>query len=270
MNSPLKTNNLKVTSYYGDRTYTYQGNRISDFHHGIDLVGGNEVVAFMDGVVTSLVNVGEQYGRMCYVNLKHDNGYYTKYFHLKSGSILVNVGDRVSKGDILGIIGNTGQSTGIHLHFQIDKGSNDSSINPYDYIFNDKKLGDDNNNNKYNVGDIVNINGVYVSSSSTEKLVPLITRGKITRIVNGRNPYLLDNGNIGWVNDDCIIDNVYLSNYTYKGDSIVDALNLINVDSSFNYRKKLAIKNGINDYYGSSEQNIKLLNLLKNGKLIKV
>jgi hypothetical protein len=59
---------------------------------------------------------------------------------------------------------------------------------------------------KYAVGDVVDIDGVYVSSNSTEKLVPKITRGTITRIVEGaRNPYLLDDGNIGWVNDECII-----------------------------------------------------------------
>lgn len=62
---------------------------------------------------------------------------------------------------------------------------------------------------KYKVGDVVNINGVYVSSTSTEKLNPLITRGTITRIVEGaRNPYLLDDGGIGWVNDDCIVDEI--------------------------------------------------------------
>ena len=60
---------------------------------------------------------------------------------------------------------------------------------------------------KYKIGDVVDINGVYVSSNSTEKLTPAIKRGTITRIVEGtRNPYLLDNGNIGWVNDACIVE----------------------------------------------------------------
>lgn len=59
---------------------------------------------------------------------------------------------------------------------------------------------------KYKVGDIVNINGVYTSSTSTNKLKPAVTTGTITKIAIGaRNPYLLNNGNIGWVNDDCII-----------------------------------------------------------------
>ena len=60
---------------------------------------------------------------------------------------------------------------------------------------------------KHKVSEVVEINGVYVSSMSTEKLTPKITKGTITKIVEGaRNPYLLDNGNIGWVNDDCIVE----------------------------------------------------------------
>lgn len=59
---------------------------------------------------------------------------------------------------------------------------------------------------KHKVGEVVTINGVYVSSTSTAKLRPTITKGTITKIVNARNPYLLDDGKIGWVNDDCIVE----------------------------------------------------------------
>lgn len=63
-----------------------------------------------------------------------------------------------------------------------------------------------NNNTGRNIGDIVRINGVYTSSSSTKKLTPTTKSGMITRIIPGaKNPYLLNNGNIGWVNDSCII-----------------------------------------------------------------
>ena len=56
------------------------------------------------------------------------------------------------------------------------------------------------------VGDVVNINGVYTSSMSTNKLKPAVTSGKITKIVNGaNNPYLLNDGNIGWINESCIV-----------------------------------------------------------------
>jgi N-acetylmuramoyl-L-alanine amidase len=59
---------------------------------------------------------------------------------------------------------------------------------------------------KYKVGDIVTINGVYISSTSANKLKPAVTKGTITKIVVGaRNPYLLNDGNIGWINSDCIV-----------------------------------------------------------------
>ena len=66
-------------------------------------------------------------------------------------------------------------------------------------------VNESNNNTGRNVGDVVTINGVYASSSSTRRLNPAVTSGMITRIIPGaRNPYLLNNGNIGWVNDSCI------------------------------------------------------------------
>lgn len=62
-------------------------------------------------------------------------------------------------------------------------------------------------NMKHKIGEKVKINKVYLSSESVNPLTPLITEGVITRIVEGaRNPYLLDNGNIGWVNDSCIVE----------------------------------------------------------------
>lgn len=55
-------------------------------------------------------------------------------------------------------------------------------------------------------GDVVTINGVYLTSMSTQRLNPSVKTGTITKIIRGaRNPYLLNNGNIGWVNDDCIV-----------------------------------------------------------------
>ena len=142
MKVPINSENIKITSRYGNRKYYYQGKLIKDFHNGIDLVpspcNNNEILAFADGVVTSMQKTGRQYGTGCYVRIKHSNGLYTLYYHLKSGTICVNVGDKVKKGQKLGIIGTTGKSTGIHLHFQIDKGSSKTSINPYDYLFKDK------------------------------------------------------------------------------------------------------------------------------------
>lgn len=62
-------------------------------------------------------------------------------------------------------------------------------------------------NLKYKIGDVVNFDKVYVSSTSTKALKPLYTSGKIVRIVNNsNNPYLIQN--IGWINDSCICEKV--------------------------------------------------------------
>lgn len=58
----------------------------------------------------------------------------------------------------------------------------------------------------HSIGEVVKINGIYVASNSTKKLNPARNSGTITKIINGaHNPYLLDNGNLGWTNDGCII-----------------------------------------------------------------
>ena len=69
--------------------------------------------------------------------------------------------------------------------------------------------------------------------------------------------------------DDGYRESGYLENSSYKGNSIVDALKQIGIDSSFENRKKLAQKNNIKNYTGTGTQNTKLLNLLKQGKLKK-
>ena len=137
---PVKANKLTVTSGFGARSYIYRGQRINDYHKGIDLIGGSEIVAFADGVVTGTCNKGEQYGQACYVRIKHPSGWQTLYYHLKSGSVCVSVGQSVKRGQKLGIMGATGQATGVHLHFQIDKGSSATAIDPYDYVFNGKEF----------------------------------------------------------------------------------------------------------------------------------
>lgn len=137
---PIKTDKLRVTSKYGKREYTYRGKRVKDFHNGIDLIGGDEIVATADGEVVSTRNEGKQYGNGCYVRIKHSNGLYTLYYHLKSGSVTVKKGQKVIKGQVIGIIGKTGKATGVHLHYQIDKGSSATAIDPTEYVLNGKEI----------------------------------------------------------------------------------------------------------------------------------
>jgi len=107
---PLKTQ--VITSYFGNRRINYS----IQFHDGIDFATliGTTVMAAMDGVVSVAV-YHRQHGN--YIVIKHSNGYKTLYSHMNSFS--VKVGDTVSKGQKIGESGNTGNSTGPHLHFSI-------------------------------------------------------------------------------------------------------------------------------------------------------
>lgn len=227
MISPIKANALSVTSYYGKRTYTYQGKKVTDFHNGIDLIANPrnnnaEIVAVEAGTVTGVQKTGEQYGTGCYVRIRHDNGLYTLYYHLRSGSIVVNKGDHVSKGQKLGIIGTTGVSTGIHLHFQIDRGSSSTSINPYDYVFNGKNIIDGGSTptpaGQYNIGDEVYIEGNLYRSSNADSPAGSIAKRKtrITRYANGaKHPYNTT-GDLGWMDASSITPIVTYTTGNYK------------------------------------------------------
>ena len=178
------------------------------YHDGIDLVGAGYTldweVAHSDGEVVNLrrdCNSFENGSYGNYVKLKHPDGYYTLYAHGAYDTVQVNIGDKVKQGQRLMYMGNTGYSFGAHLHFEV-RDTNDVRIDPTPYI--DSDLPNPEPIKKWSIGDYVCIDGVYVSSDSTEKLTPAIRHGKITRIVEARNPYLLNDGNIGWVNDECI------------------------------------------------------------------
>ena len=109
-------------------------------HNGIDLVGKDYTlaweVAHSDGTVVAVRNncngfENGSYGN--YVKIRHDNGYYTLYGHMSYNTVRVSVGQRVSKGQVLGYMGNTGMSYGGHLHFEVRTPS-DVRINPTEYL----------------------------------------------------------------------------------------------------------------------------------------
>lgn len=135
--SVLKNGYEYMTSGYGNRTYKMNGKTVSDFHQGIDLIsskyGTDYIVAFADGVV-SYAGANGGYGNVVYIN--HGNGYQTRYAHQKY--LNVKVGQAVKKGDILGYMGTTGNSTGNHVHFEVR--INGNTVNPYDYVFNGKTI----------------------------------------------------------------------------------------------------------------------------------
>lgn len=116
------TNSLIITSYFGSRW--------NSFHKGIDIAGnvGDPVDAAINGeVVYAQFNDGG-YGNLIIV--EHDNNMKSYYAHLSK--INVQVGDNVQKGDKIGEVGNTGNSTGPHLHFELRV--NDEPVDPLKYI----------------------------------------------------------------------------------------------------------------------------------------
>ena len=103
-----------ITSYFGNRTDPFLGRPA--MHAGIDFrsgVGG-EVRATGSGTVTTASFSGG-YGNM--VEIDHGQGLTTRYGHMSR--ILVKVGDRISTGDLVGLSGNTGRSTGPHIHYEV-------------------------------------------------------------------------------------------------------------------------------------------------------
>lgn len=115
-----------ITSYYGSRR--------SGFHTGIDIAGGSAsgklVLAAESGTVELVKFSNRSYGNQVVIN--HGNGVKTRYAHMLDGSISVSVGQRVSRGQPIGRVGNTGNSTGPHLHFEVIVNGN--TVNPINYI----------------------------------------------------------------------------------------------------------------------------------------
>lgn len=244
MKVPINSENIRITSYYGNRQYYYQGKLIKDFHNGIDIVpspcNNNEILAFADGVVTSVQKTGQQYGTGCYVRLKHSNGIYTLYYHLKSGSVCVNVGDNVRKGQKLGIIGTTGQSTGIHLHFQIDKGSSSTSINPYDYLFNGKEF-------------LPNTPQEDLSKYSDEELAKMVWQGKFG---NGEERKQKLGARYSVVQ--CLVNQGVGKNEKPKEESNVDILTMVKKTIRGDYGNGAERKQKLGKYYNEVQHQVNL------------
>ena len=114
-----------------DKTFVTSkfGPRWRSIHEGVDLDANlrDNIYAVEQGVVVKAGN-GRGYGKM--VRIKHAGGYETVYAHMSK--IKVKEGDRVKKGQVVGKAGNTGTSSGVHLHFEIIKDG--KPVNPESYI----------------------------------------------------------------------------------------------------------------------------------------
>lgn len=116
-----------ISSRFGRRTDPFTGRPA--MHRGLDFAGrpGTEIMSAGDGVV---IFAGSRYGYGRMVEINHGNGYVTRYAHNQEN--LVEVGDTVRKGQVIGLMGSTGRATGTHLHFEVLL--NGRQVDPLPYI----------------------------------------------------------------------------------------------------------------------------------------
>ncbi len=116
-----------ISSRYGYRNDPFTGKKA--FHHGVDVAGkkNSHVVAVASGIVTW---AGEKSGFGKLVEITHSDGYVTRYGH--NSNILVKVGDLVTQGKPIALMGSSGRSTGPHVHFEIAR--NGKTLNPAKYL----------------------------------------------------------------------------------------------------------------------------------------
>ena len=127
---PVARNQCYISSGFGFRPDPYTGRR--RMHKGVDLAGqtGTPIVAAANGVIETVYR-GRYIGLE--VKIDHGNGYVTQYGHLSSAC--VQAGQRVTRGQQIGEMGNTGRSTGPHLHYGVF--INGRAVNPLDYFYAD-------------------------------------------------------------------------------------------------------------------------------------
>ena len=116
-----------LSSHFGYRNDPFTGKKT--WHQGVDFAGkdGTEVIAVASGVVSWSGN-RHGYGNM--VEVAHGDGLLTRYAH--NDENLVEVGDLIRKGETLALMGNTGRSTGPHVHFEVFK--HGRAVDPSSYI----------------------------------------------------------------------------------------------------------------------------------------
>jgi len=116
-----------MSSPYGMRTDPFDGEQ--RWHAGVDFAGrqGSEVISVASGVVTWS---GEKSGYGLMVEVNHSDGYLTRYAHNKEN--IAQLGTVVKKGEVIAKMGNSGRSTGPHVHFEVFK--NGRVVDPATYI----------------------------------------------------------------------------------------------------------------------------------------
>lgn len=114
---PLPTSWTTVTSQFGPRTDPITKKYSNHTGSDIAAAGGTPIYAVQGGVVITSAYATNSYGE--YIAISHGNGIVTLYAHMTRGSRKVKEGDVVTQGQIIGLVGSTGKSTGNHLHIEL-------------------------------------------------------------------------------------------------------------------------------------------------------
>ena len=126
---PVEAQDYRITSGFGWRRSPFTG--LKEFHDGLDISApmGTPIIAPGEGRVCQ---VGHDSQRGRYLQIDHGKLCITTYAHLSGFN--VELGQEVKRGEIIAYMGDTGRSTGPHLHYEIEiKGK---AVNPKQYIFN--------------------------------------------------------------------------------------------------------------------------------------
>lgn len=176
-------------------------------HNGVDLVSSSgkdlSIIAIEGGTIVSAVdgiNGYDEYNSCGnFVKIRHTDGKFTRYLHMLKDSVCVKVGEKVKKGEKLGIMGNTGYSFGKHLHFDVSDGT--AFEDPLPYLKGDKTFnvtcGTD-----FKKGDKVTLNnGAKFSDGSNPFEYVYTTTYTILNISNDKTEVLIgiNNAPTGWV-----------------------------------------------------------------------
>jgi murein DD-endopeptidase MepM/ murein hydrolase activator NlpD len=129
---PVSNKDLRrVASPFGVRIHPFY--KVLKMHTGMDFTApiGTEIYATGNGIISDVIHSSRGYGNTIIID--HGYSYKTLYAHLSK--TLVKPGQKVKRGDVIGLVGSTGMSMAPHLHYEVRK--HDEPINPINFYFND-------------------------------------------------------------------------------------------------------------------------------------
>lgn len=283
-----------VTSSYGARaTITTSSGTTSSFHNGTDYGTNSKKLpqyAIEDGYVFAAQKAsdGAKYVWVIYPRIKK------AFLHYHLDSISVKAGQTVKKDTKLGTTGKTGKATGIHLHLGIRDLAklSSSQINKitWDLLRSCPYVNPE--NVKYTAPTTVSFTGyvtadtlnVRSGAGTSYTVIGTLSKGKAVTVTGQSGDWykISYNGKTAYVSKKYInktkpatgtTTTKYYSRYTGKSTKIDDVFKAIGVPKtycgSWSKRKPIAKKNGISNYIGTSKQNMNLITLAKQGRLIK-